>query len=812
MNFRDWFKEATGLAPHPWQLALGQRQNCRTQLVRIPTGYGKTLGVVCAWLYHRLIRDDPSWPRRLVYCLPMRVLVEQTEAVLREVLTRSHLLWDGQGEHLAKVGLHVLMGGQSGGKDWSLYPECPAILVGTQDMLLSRGLNRGYAAGRARWPLEFGQLEHDSLWVLDEVQLMDVGLASSAQLQAYLEEDAPLDHGLQGGDVWRPRCSWWMSATLQSNWLRTIDTESHYADWSSDPVRLSARERDEGLGAISKSFELLDIPLPPRPKKKQPLDEGALAELVWKEHCASEAGELGRLTLVVVNTVERACALQRCLAGLAPEQELHLLHSRFRSIERATWQDRFLARRNSCQDSDRILIATQVVEAGVDLSAGLVITELAPWPSLVQRFGRCARFGGTGRVLVLDRSATGSAALPYEEGQLHSARQALGELVKRGADLGIRSLESFEEGLSLEQRATLYPYDPPHLLLRREYEELFDTTPDLSGADLDISRFIRSGDERDLSVFWREITGTEPPPPELQPDGTELCSVPFLLAQEWLCGNTQSLAKGRAAWVWDYLDREWQVLRRKDLRPGQVVLVSSRVGGYDPALGFGLEHRGPVPVLSEAAASKDLPTNAQAVDAVAEESEELSLHEWKTIGTHGREVRDELVRIVSALGLSADLTRILELAGLLHDYGKSHPAFQGSIRDDSRPGRQDLAKAPRRAWLAPRRMYEFAGGEDRRPGFRHELASALALFAVLERHDPQHPALLGDWGELLGELEDAPQILPEPSAALIPTQLEADLLGCSAAEFDLLAYLVASHHGKVRVSLHASPEISAKKH
>jgi CRISPR/Cas system-associated endonuclease/helicase Cas3 len=40
-----------------------------------------------------------------------------------------------------------------------------------------------------------------------------------------------------------------------------------------------------------------------------------------------------------------------------------------------------------------IVISTQVVEAGVDISSETMITEVAPWVSLVQRFGRLKRFG-----------------------------------------------------------------------------------------------------------------------------------------------------------------------------------------------------------------------------------------------------------------------------------------------------------------------------------------------------------------------------------------------------------------------------------
>ena len=88
----------------------------------------------------------------------MRSLVEQT-------LRNTHQ-WLGSLELSDEVGLHVLMGGEDAG-EWDIHPERNAVIVGTQDMLLSRGLNRGYGMSRYRWPMHFGLLNNDCLWVMD---------------------------------------------------------------------------------------------------------------------------------------------------------------------------------------------------------------------------------------------------------------------------------------------------------------------------------------------------------------------------------------------------------------------------------------------------------------------------------------------------------------------------------------------------------------------------------------------------------------------------------------------------------------------
>jgi CRISPR-associated endonuclease/helicase Cas3 len=780
-GFDNWFQTLTGhAAPRPWQGKLGAEGTCRDRLIRISTGLGKTEGVLAAWSFHRLTRSDEKWPRRLVWCLPMRVLVEQTEKVAQQLAERM--------PEANRPSVHVAMGGEDAG-EWFLYPERPGILIGTQDMLLSRAMNRGYASARARWPVEFGLLNQDALWVMDEVQLMDVGLATSAQLQAFREQDR--SKGL------RPCHTWWMSATLQPDWLRSVDTAHYHPGWVSEPCKVSPEQRTGELWTISKALETTAI---------DPEDPQAFAGRILAEHAKVSDSEYGKITLVVCNTVDRACQTFDALRAAGRTGDLELVHSRVRPREREEWRDRFLSKEHCTTGVDRIIVATQVVEAGVDISAGCLVTELAPWPSLVQRFGRCARYGGSGRVIVVDRRSDEPDAAPYLPEELESAWQALEHV--QPADVGIAALEAHEEGLGEEARARLYPYSPTHLLLRREFDELFDTTPDLTGADLDISRFIRTGDERDLQVFWVAVDKDQRPSERRQPHRRELCAVPFLRARDWLCGEeTKSnrkpkLRKGVRVWVWDWIDGDWVDANRASLLPGRVVCVAASCGGYEVGRGFNPDWTDAVSEIPPPATAPEIQAAEEADDK--QDGENLSFSGWKTIGCHDAEVAAEAVKIATQLGLSEQLRDIVEVSGLWHDWGKSHPAFQGAMRPSpERPDRSDLAKGPAKAWRRPPRMYRYLDGSDERPAFRHELASALGLFSLLQTFAPKHPALLGPWSDVLATLGHSPATDdPLPS----PSPLIQRVLDCPADVFDLVAYLVASHHGKVRVGLHPAPQ------
>jgi CRISPR-associated endonuclease/helicase Cas3 len=683
---------------------------CRSQLIEVPTGLGKTAGVVLAWLWNRLLQPDKEarklWPRRLVYCLPMRTLVEQTRdnvkgwiAKLAEKYPSEELAW------LTKSSPIILMGGEDGG-EWDIYAEKEAILIGTQDMLLSRALNRGYGMSRYRWPMHFGLLNNDALWVMDETQLMGVTVETSAQLD-----------GFRSRAGWSPvgACpTWWMSATLDSARLATIDHPEPTEGWQ----RIALSEAERASGEVRQRYEAkkpvgkTELTLSAANKKDYPKQ---LAALIADKH------KSGTLTLVVVNRVGRAREIYAALRDKKLKLDstrLALIHSRFRPVDRQRHTSLLFG------EGDRIVIATQAVEAGVDVSARLLITELAPWSSLVQRFGRCNRRGDFTDVELqwIDvqlKDEKDDLTLPYLPDELKRARTAMTELT----DAGPQSLA----GIQIPEPIVIRP-----VLRRRDLVDLFDTTPDLCGQDLDVSRYIRDGEDSDVQLFWRTVEGDRPTETTPPPERLELCRVSIGEAAKFL-------KKDRThAWRWNPLDEVWEEAKRP--QPGAVYLVAADSGGYSDDEGWTGEPKGEL--------TTHLPTQGE-LEAYGKDRASFVNH-WQDLAAHTNDVIQATAELATRLALDEVFAATLRTAALWHDIGKAHGKFQAMLceGDASRLGTLWAKSANR-------------DGRCKRRGFRHELASALA------------------W--LVAAPSDAP-------------------------ERDLIAYIIAAHHGKVRLSIRALPE------
>lgn len=694
-------------SPFAYQRSLANLSEPLPSLINVPTGAGKTAAILGAWIWRRL-RAPETVGRRLVYCLPMRTLVEQTCCVAETAIERLGLK--------EQIGIEILMGGDVS-KEWDTNPEREHILIGTQDMLLSRALNRGYALSRFRWPVQFGLLNNDCLWVFDEVQLMSDGLATSTQLAAFRERF----------ETFGPGHSIWMSATLDTEWLKTVD----FAACVEGLTRLELSDTDKSSETLKKCLRAVKIVERAPEKCRTPKK---LAEYIKENHKA------GTKTLVVVNRVARA---KETFAALEKQYvhestELLLIHSRFRPHERKDWIEKLNAKPGQ---NGRIIVATQVVEAGVNISSRLLITDLAPWSSLVQRFGRCNRAGDDGDARIcwidlpldekdeklsqkaeLESEDYGRIARPYEWGVLETARNLLE---------GLQSASPSD----LEQIKHHDPFEPAHVLRRRDLVDLFDTTSDLSGYDLDVSRFVRGGDERDVTIFWRDLDGRQPLPDTPRPIRNELCPVSIGEFKVFLKGKDSS-GNPRKAWVWNALDGKWQRINENEIRPGLTLLLDVKAGGYDPHRGWDMNFKHPVPVVE----AKSEPEEAMRDDP-------LSRREYvQTLKDHSCEARDAAEAILDSLkNLSLDEWRAeLVTATHHHDWGKAHEVFQETLHKglDGIDAGVMLAKSTSNA-------------RHSRARFRHELASALALLET----------------------------------------------GAS----DLIVYLAACHHGKVRLSIRALP-------
>ncbi len=117
--------------------------------------------------------------------------------------------------------------------EWVGQPDKPWVLVGTQDQLLSRALNRGYAMSRFEWPVDFGLLNNDCRWLIDEVQLMGPGLWTTSQLDWMRRKRFP---------SLKPCLTTWMSATVGTSFLSTTDrTREGLGEPSSEQVGFEAR-------------------------------------------------------------------------------------------------------------------------------------------------------------------------------------------------------------------------------------------------------------------------------------------------------------------------------------------------------------------------------------------------------------------------------------------------------------------------------------------------------------------------------------------------------------------------------------------
>lgn len=614
MKYSDFFTSLTGFSPYPWQERFSRWDGSNVALVNAPTGAGKEAGAVIPWLYSYETGNPTT--TRLAYALPTRSLVDQVYSNTLDVVERSGL---------SVIKVYCLKGGKiESGFEQDLTQPC--ILIGTQDQLLSRALNRGFGVSWGQKSLHCAALTNDCRWILDEIQLTGVGYNTLVQLYRQW-----LDLGTFGSTQ---LCL--MSATFDETPLKDLAIAQFEldADDLAHPILGSKVER-------------------PKPVNRAEVDSpDAIAKLVRQQH------QPGYLSLVVMNQVKRARELGEQLADLNPL----VIHSRFLGIDREKLQDRL-------KGYQGLLIATQVVEAGVDLDADLLITELCPWSSFVQRCGRCGRTRTDNQVQIywLDYQQDWQA-LPYKQEECEATRDRL---------LGVTDA-------SLHQLAQMPLPDldlPRYPLGKKEVETFFRTHYKTRDNYHEISKYVRDAHNFTVSVVWSVER------PKRLPHQRFLCPVPEGEFKQFCQTNNV------ACWVWG--DDVWE---QKEPAKGDVAWLPIDAGGYSHQRGWtGNANDKPIPYSLEVEPEYNDPPFAFNLE----------------LGVHLKDTEDALRQFIlhlQRLGLSDELIDELLRCARWHDWGKAHPVWQ------TYANAEDELLAKSKEYGTPREM----------KGYRHELASAFA--------------------------------------------------------------------------------------
>jgi len=328
-----------------------------------PTGSGKTLTVLnVALKIRKQLRDTEGVEPAIIYCLPFTSIIDQNHKVFKDVLATA--VKDGldsrrllKHHHLTDLRYRVKGEGEFEADDSALFVESwhAEIVVTTfHQFLYTIFTNRNRNLKR------FHRLR-DAIVILDEVQAIP---------RKYWD---PIGRVLEA-----------MARELSTTFILMTATK---------PLifrKGMARELVLHPDSYFQRLDRFDL-------------ENRIGERVTLEQFATRlASELPEdaSQMTIVNTRRAAVELFRILRSHLPHREIFCLSLNLTPRDRRKRIQRI--QQQLTEGIQCLLVTTQLVEAGVDLSFDRVDRDIAPLDSIIQAAGRCNRHatGKRGKVVV----------------------------------------------------------------------------------------------------------------------------------------------------------------------------------------------------------------------------------------------------------------------------------------------------------------------------------------------------------------------------------------------------------------------------
>jgi len=380
VDVNEFYKSTFKIAsPYKHQLGVWEKlkNNQFPLLIKAPTGSGKTEAILAPFLNQFIERNFAIAPR-LIYTLPMRVLVNSVAKRIRD--------------YAEKLNLGISVEVQHGD-----VPNSPFfisdIVVTTLDQFLY-GFARASKQVGYHIDIPAGAIA-SSLVVFDEAHMYRDGFTFSimrALMEILSKSEIPFVV---------------MTATLP----KSLE-DSLFENIKIDDKTITTDSFDLGNSA---SISIRNEPIYNE-------EDGVNIDKELYEKIKNKK------TLIVLNQVKRVQKVYEKIKQRLdsdedkPLYEIVLLHSRFTRTDRERHENTALSimttkenEENISKKKSKIVISTQVLEAGMDFSAELLITELAPADSIVQRAGRCARYKDEKGEIIIFPIENDKGHLPYEK-------------------------------------------------------------------------------------------------------------------------------------------------------------------------------------------------------------------------------------------------------------------------------------------------------------------------------------------------------------------------------------------------------------
>lgn len=369
-EFADFYRSITsddknpkGFPPYAYQQKIAELLlNGKNVIVSVPTGAGKTWASIMPFLFARhLGRTD--FPQKMIYSLPLRTLCNSISEDVKGALQKTEFT--------------CITSIQTGEFNEDMHFQND-IVFSTIDQTLSNFLCFPLPLSQKQANINAGALIGSYL-VFDEFHLMD-SERSMATTLGVLKMLGNLS-----------RCCI-MTATLSKEFMQSIKDNLHNYEIVT-------------LGNFIEDRTKIKSLLPSENKKKVYVKNNKIsAKVISQKH--------RKKTIVLCNRVDTA---QKIYNDIIEGDNLKIkninkeniicLHSRFFIKDRKEKENKLklLFGKKANPNEDAILIATQVIEAGMDISCDMMHTEISPINSFLQRVGRCARFADEkGEIYVYD--------------------------------------------------------------------------------------------------------------------------------------------------------------------------------------------------------------------------------------------------------------------------------------------------------------------------------------------------------------------------------------------------------------------------